>query len=299
MTDIIRADGRAADQLRPITIERGWSSQAEGSALISFGGTKVLCTASFTNGVPRWLTGKGKGWVTAEYAMLPRATNSRNDRESVKGRIGGRTHEISRLIGRALRAVVDTKALGENTIVIDCDVLQADGGTRTAAITGAYVALADAIEWGRAKKFIGQKATPLIDSVAAVSVGIIDGEPMLDLAYVEDVRAETDMNVVVTGRGLFVEVQGTAEGAPFDKRELDALLELGVGGCADLRDLQVAALAPRSDRRASSSSPARRRDRPRDPQRAQGRGVPARSSPRRGPTSRWSATTAPSRSRTA
>jgi ribonuclease PH len=243
MTDITRADGRALDELRTITIERGWSAHAEGSALISFGGTKVLCTASFTNGVPRWLTGKGRGWVTAEYAMLPRATNSRNDRESVKGRIGGRTHEISRLIGRALRAVVDTKALGENTIVIDCDVLQADGGTRTAAITGAYVALADAIEWGRAKKFIAQRSVPLIDTVAAVSVGIIDGEPMLDLAYVEDVRAETDMNVVVTGRGLFVEVQGTAEGAPFDKRELDALLDLGVAGCASLRELQLAALA--------------------------------------------------------
>jgi ribonuclease PH len=244
MTDIVRADGRATDQLRPIVIERGWSSQAEGSALISFGNTKVLCTASFTNGVPRWLNGKGKGWITAEYAMLPRATNDRNDRESVKGRIGGRTHEISRLIGRALRSVVDTKALGENTIVIDCDVLQADGGTRTAAITGAYIALADAIEWARRKKFVGQKAQVLIDSVAAVSVGIIDGEPMLDLPYVEDVRAETDMNVVVTGRGLFVEVQGTAEGAPFDKRELDALLELALNGCAELRDIQAAALAP-------------------------------------------------------
>ncbi|WP_396652917.1 ribonuclease PH [Microbacterium hominis] len=238
-----RADGRTPDQLRPVTIERGWSAHAEGSALISFGGTKVLCTASFTGGVPRWLTGKGKGWVTAEYAMLPRATNSRNDREAVKGKIGGRTHEISRLIGRALRAVVDTKALGENTIVIDCDVLQADGGTRTAAITGAYVALADAIEWGRAKGLVGKNAKVLLDSVAAVSVGIIDGEPMLDLAYVEDVRAETDMNVVVTGRGLFVEVQGTAEGAPFDKRELDALLELGVAGCADLRDAQTEVLA--------------------------------------------------------
>ncbi|TDN92543.1 ribonuclease PH [Microbacterium sp. BK668] len=243
MTEIVRADGRSVDQLRPVLIERGWSSQAEGSALISFGDTKVLCTASFTNGVPRWLTGKGKGWITAEYAMLPRATNERNDRESVKGRIGGRTHEISRLIGRALRSVVDMKALGENTIVIDCDVLQADGGTRTAAITGAYVALADAIEWARGKRFVGQKSQVLIDSVAAVSVGIIDGEPMLDLAYVEDVRAETDMNVVVTGRGLFVEVQGTAEGAPFDKRELDQLLELGVAGCAELRDLQAAALA--------------------------------------------------------
>ncbi|GAA3648294.1 ribonuclease PH [Microbacterium marinilacus] len=237
-----RADGRTPDQLRPITIERGWSSQAEGSALISFGGTKVLCTASFTGGVPRWLTGKGKGWVTAEYAMLPRATNSRGDRESVKGRIGGRTHEISRLIGRALRAVVDTKALGENTIVIDCDVLQADGGTRTAAITGAYVALADAIEWGREKKFIAQRSQVLSDSVAAVSVGIIDGVPMLDLPYVEDVRAETDMNVVVTGGGKFVEVQGTAEGAPFDKAELDALLALAVAGAAELREHQLAAL---------------------------------------------------------
>ncbi|MFJ4160222.1 ribonuclease PH [Microbacterium testaceum] len=237
-----RKDGRTNDQLRPVTIERGWSAHAEGSALVTFGGTKVLCTASFTNGVPRWLTGKGKGWVTAEYAMLPRATNSRNDRESIKGKVGGRTHEISRLIGRALRAVVDTKALGENTIVIDCDVLQADGGTRTAAITGAYVALADAIAWGREKKFIGQRAEVLRDSVAAVSVGIIDGEPMVDLAYVEDVRAETDMNVVVTGRGLFVEVQGTAEGAPFDKRELDQLLELGVNGCAELRGIQTSAL---------------------------------------------------------
>jgi ribonuclease PH len=246
MTDTPRADGRTSDELRPITIERGWSAQAEGSALISFGNTKVLCTASFTNGVPRWLTGKGKGWVTAEYAMLPRATNDRNDRESVKGRIGGRTHEISRLIGRSLRAIIDTKALGENTIVIDCDVLQADGGTRTAAITGAYIALADAVEWGRDKGFIGKNAKALIDSVAAVSVGIIDGVPMLDLAYVEDVRAETDMNVVMTGRGLFVEVQGTAEGAPFDKRELDALLELAGSGAARLTEIQAAALAPES-----------------------------------------------------
>jgi ribonuclease PH len=175
--------------------------------------------------------------------MLPRSTNDRMDRESVKGRIGGRTHEISRLIGRSLRAIIDTKALGENTIVIDCDVLQADGGTRTAAITGAYVALADAIEWAREKKFIGQKSTPLIDSVAAVSVGIIDGTPMLDLAYTEDVRAETDMNVVVTGRGLFVEVQGTAEGAPFDRRELDGLLDLALGGAVTLTELQTTALS--------------------------------------------------------
>jgi len=238
-----RIDGRTNDQLRPITIERGWSDQAEGSALISFGRTKVLCTASFTNGVPRWMTGKGKGWVTAEYSMLPRSTNDRMDREAVKGKIGGRTHEISRLIGRSLRAVVDMKALGENTIVLDCDVLQADGGTRTAAITGAYVALADALEWGRGKGFIGKNSTPLIDSVSAVSVGIIDGTPMLDLAYTEDVRAETDMNVVVTGRGLFVEVQGTAEGAPFDRRELDSLLDLALGGAVNLSRLQKDALA--------------------------------------------------------
>ncbi|CAB4866292.1 MAG: ribonuclease PH [Actinobacteria bacterium] len=238
-----RIDGRTNDELRPVIIERGWSVQAEGSALISFGNTKVLCTASFTNGVPRWMAGKGKGWVTAEYAMLPRSTNDRNDRESVKGRIGGRTHEISRLIGRSLRAVVDMNALGENTIVIDCDVLQADGGTRTAAVTGAYIALHDAIEWGRAKGFIGKNATVLIDSVAAISVGIIDGTPMLDLQYTEDVRAETDMNVVATGRGLFVEVQGTAEGAPFDKTELDALLTLATNGTARLTEIQAATLA--------------------------------------------------------
>ena len=241
--NITRADGRAVNQLREITIERGWSEQAEGSALISFGKTKVLCTASFTSGVPRWMTGKGKGWVTAEYAMIPRSTNSRMDREAVKGKIGGRTHEISRLIGRSLRAVVNTKALGENTIVIDCDVLQADGGTRTAAITGAYVALAEAIQWGKDNNLIPKSAEPLIDSVAAVSVGIIDGTPMLDLAYVEDVRAETDMNVVVTGRGLFVEVQGTAEGAPFDRNELTALLDLAVAGAEDLTNFQRQALA--------------------------------------------------------
>jgi len=242
MTDIVRADGRAIDELRPVTIERGWSDQAEGSALISCGRTKVLCTASFTNGVPRWMSGKGKGWVTAEYAMLPRSTNERMAREAVKGKIGGRTHEISRLVGRSLRAVVDMKALGENTIVIDCDVLQADGGTRTAAITGAYVALFDALEWGRKQKFIGQKAQPLTDSVAAISVGIIKGVPMLDLAYTEDSSAETDMNVVVTGRGSFVEVQGTAEGAPFDRAELNSLLDLALAGTVTLTELQNAAL---------------------------------------------------------
>src|SRR5690606_31487726 len=181
MSDVQRADGRTPQQMRPVTIERGWSAQAEGSALISFGATKVLCTASFTPGVPPWLRGQGKGWVTAEYSMLPRSTNERMARESVKGKLGGRTHEISRLIGRSLRAIVDMKALGENTIMIDCDVLQADGGTRTAAITGAYVALADALDWGKQNKFIAQKAAPLTDSLAAVSVGIIDGTPMLDL----------------------------------------------------------------------------------------------------------------------
>lgn len=238
-----RIDGRSADQLRPVTIERGWSDHAEGSALISFGGTRVLCTASFTNSVPRWKVGSGQGWVTAEYSMLPRATHDRSDRESVKGKIGGRTHEISRLIGRSLRAVVDVKALGENTIVIDCDVLQADGGTRTAAITGAYVALADAIAWGVERKFISAKATPVTDSVSAVSVGIIDGTPMLDLAYTEDVRAETDMNVVVTGSGKFIEVQGTAEGAPFDRDELNALLDIALLGNAELANIQRLALS--------------------------------------------------------
>ena len=233
-----RADGREANQLRKVTIERNWSEHAEGSALISFGSTKVLCTASFTAGVPRWKVGKGEGWVTAEYAMLPRATHDRNDRESIKGKVGGRTHEISRLIGRALRAAVDFKALGENTIVIDCDVLQADGGTRTAAITGAYVALVDAINYGIAKGYIPAKNKVIVDSIAAISVGIIDGEPMLDLAYTEDVRAETDMNVVVTSSGKFVEVQGTAEGAPFDREELNQLLDLALLGTAELTRYQ-------------------------------------------------------------
>lgn len=237
-----RADGRTPDQLRPINITRGWSKQAEGSALIEFGNTRVLCTASLTSGVPRWLKGEGRGWVTAEYAMLPRATNTRSDRESVKGRIGGRTHEISRLIGRSLRSIVNMKSLGENTIVLDCDVLQADGGTRTAAITGAYVALAEAIRYGQSKKMISA-GSPLVDTVSAVSVGIIDGVPMLDLPYVEDVRAETDMNVVVTGSGKFIEVQGTAEGAPFDRDELNALLDLAVQGTAELATIQQATLA--------------------------------------------------------
>jgi ribonuclease PH len=236
-----RPDGRAPDQLRPVTITRDWQKYAEGSALVEFGDTKVLCSASVQQGVPRWRKGSGLGWVTAEYAMLPRATLTRSDRESVKGRIGGRTHEISRLIGRSLRAAIDLAALGENSISIDCDVLQADGGTRTAAITGAYVALADAVAWLDSRNALAQSA-PLINSIAAVSVGVIDGEPRLDLMYEEDVRAETDMNVVCTGTGDFVEVQGTAEGVPFRRDELDALLDLAVGGCAELTKAQDEAL---------------------------------------------------------
>jgi ribonuclease PH len=240
---MLRNDGRTPEQLRDIRITRGWLDHAEGSVLVEFGRTRVLCAASFTEGVPRWRKGAGQGWVTAEYAMLPRATNTRGDRESVRGRIGGRTHEISRLVGRALRAVIDTKALGENTVVLDCDVLQADGGTRTASITGAYVALADAVGWARERKLLKASATPLVGSVCAVSVGIVAGVPVLDLNYEEDVRAGTDMNVVCTGDGRFVEVQGTAEGVPFERSELDALLDLAVAGCADLTSLQLAALA--------------------------------------------------------
>src|ERR1700692_4700599 len=223
-----RPDGRAADALRPVRFTRGWLDHAEGSVLVEFGATRVLCAASVLDDVPRWRRGSGLGWVTGEYAMLPRATNPRGDRESVKGRPGGRTQEISRLIGRSLRACVDTKALGENTIVIDCDVLQADGGTRTAAITGGYVALADAIAWLRGRKRL--KGDPLVRSVAAVSVGIVDSQPRLDLCYEEDSAAQTDMNVVCTGDGSFVEVQGTAEREPFDRDLLNQLLDLGVAG---------------------------------------------------------------------
>jgi ribonuclease PH len=236
-----RADGRADDELRPIRLTRHWLDHAAGSVLVEFGKTRVLCAASASIGVPRWRKDSGLGWVTAEYAMLPSSTHTRSDRESVKGRIGGRTHEISRLIGRSLRAVIDYKALGENTIVLDCDVLQADGGTRTAAITGAYVALADACAHLREQKAL--KGQPLKGSVAAVSVGIIDGVPRLDLPYEEDVRAETDMNVVMTGDGRFVEVQGTAEGDPFPRERLDELLTLAAKGCADLTQIQQAALA--------------------------------------------------------
>ncbi len=236
-----RTDGRTSGQLRPVTFTRGWLDHAEGSVLVEYGRTRVLCAASVTKGVPRWRKGSGEGWVTAEYSMLPRSTNTRGDRESVRGKIGGRTHEISRLIGRSLRAVIDYKALGENTIVLDCDVLQADGGTRTAAITGAYVALVDAVGYLRREGALAGE--PLTGSVAAVSVGIVDGEPMLDLCYEEDVRAETDMNVVMTGDGAFVEVQGTAEADPFDRALLDRLLDLATAGCAELTAAQQKAIS--------------------------------------------------------
>jgi ribonuclease PH len=240
---MFRIDGRNAAQLRSIKFTRNWLENAEGSVLIEFGNTRVLCVASFTPGVPRWLKDSGRGWVTAEYAMLPRATHTRSDRESVKGKLGGRTQEISRLIGRSLRSIVDMKELGENTIMIDCDVLQADGGTRTAAITGAYVALADAIAWAKAHEHIRVGAEPLLDSVAAVSVGILNGAPLLDLCYEEDVRADTDMNVVCSGDGRFIEVQGTAEGEPFDRALLDGLLDLSLAGCKELTALQAFALS--------------------------------------------------------
>jgi ribonuclease PH len=230
-----REDGRTDDQLRKVTMTRGWLDHAEGSCLVEFGRTRVLVAVSATEGVPRWRKGSGLGWITAEYAMLPRATHSRSDRESVKGRLGGRTHEISRLVGRSLRAAVDLSQLGENSLAVDCDVLQADGGTRTAAITGAYVALSDACAYL-------DRSKALVRSVAAISVGVVDGEPMLDLAYTEDVRAGTDMNVVATGDGDIIEVQGTAEGAPFSRKELDALLDLALGGCRQLTELQTAVL---------------------------------------------------------
>ncbi len=237
-----RIDGRAPNQLRPVRITRGWLDHAEGSVLVEFGRTRVLVAASVTVGVPRWRSGSGLGWVTAEYSMLPRSTHSRSDRESVRGKLGGRTHEISRLIGRSLRAVVDYRALGENTIVLDCDVLQADGGTRTAAITGAYVALADAVEHLRGLDAL--QGEPLKDSVAAVSVGFdANGVALLDLCYEEDSAAGTDMNIVMAGAGTFIEVQGTAEGSPFSRAELNQLLDLGEVGCAELTRLQREALA--------------------------------------------------------
>jgi len=239
---VVRADGRGDESLREIKITRGYQQWPAGSVLVEFGATRVLCAASVTEGVPRWRAGSGLGWITAEYAMLPSATHTRGDRESVKGKIGGRTHEISRLIGRSLRACIDLAALGENTIVIDCDVIQADGGTRTAAITGAYVALADAITWLDAAGRLADPK-PLSCSVSAVSVGVIDGRVRLDLPYEEDSRAEVDMNVVATDAGTLVEVQGTGEGATFARSTLDQMLDLALAGCAELTRLQNEALA--------------------------------------------------------
>ena len=236
MNEFARSDARAADQLRPVRITRGYTIHAEGSVLIEFGDTKVLCTASVEEKVPGHKKGSGEGWVTAEYGMLPRATHTRSDREAARGKQSGRTQEIQRLIGRSLRAVFDLTLLGERTIHLDCDVLQADGGTRTAAITGAFVAAQDAVNGLLAQGKITQ--SPIRDHVAAISVGIVQGVPLLDLAYTEDSACDTDMNVVMTGAGHFVEVQGTAEGAAFSRREMDALLALAEQGCRSLVDLQ-------------------------------------------------------------
>jgi ribonuclease PH len=235
-TKLIRGDGRRRDQTRPVKITRDFIKHAEGSVLIEMGGTKVICTASVEEKVPPFLRDKGRGWVTAEYAMLPRATHERTSREAVKGKQGGRTLEIQRLVGRALRAVVDTSGMGERTIWIDCDVIQADGGTRTASITGAFVALADAFTVLKRKNFI--KKRPLTDYLAAVSVGKVGGEAMVDLAYAEDSLADVDMNLVMTGRGRFVEVQGTAEQVSFDKKDLDEFLDLGWKAIQELVSLQ-------------------------------------------------------------
>jgi ribonuclease PH len=238
---IPRPQGRAADALRPVTLQRHYTRHAEGSVLVAFGHTQVLCTASVDEKVPPHKRGSGEGWVTAEYGMLPRSTHTRSDREAARGKQSGRTQEIQRLIGRSLRAVFDLAALGERSIVVDCDVLQADGGTRTAAITGAFVAAHDAVGWllreGRIER------SPVRDHVAAVSVGLVGGQPRLDLEYVEDVGCDTDMNVVMTGAGGYVEVQGTAEGAPFSRAEIDRLLALAAAGIAELVALQRAALA--------------------------------------------------------
>ena len=236
----VRSGGRAADQLRPVRITRGYTIHAEGSVLIEFGQTRVLCTASVEDKVPPHKRGSGEGWVTAEYGMLPRSTHTRSDREAARGKQSGRTQEIQRLIGRSMRAVFDLKALGERTIQVDCDVLQADGGTRTAAITGAFVAVQDAVNKLLAEHKI--VASPILGPVAAVSVGIVQGTPLLDLEYVEDVGCDTDMNVVMTGAGHYVEVQGTAEGAAFTRTEMDELLRLAEKGIAELIALQRQAL---------------------------------------------------------
>ena len=241
MPDLLRPSGRAPGQLRSVSFERGFTRHAEGSVLVSFGDTRVLCTASVENRVPGFLRGKGEGWVTAEYGMLPRATNTRNDREAARGKQGGRTLEIQRLIGRSLRACVDRRALGERTVTLDCDVLQADGGTRTAAITGAYIALVDAIGKLRGRGEIGRD--PVHGAIAAVSVGIYKGVPVLDLDYAEDSDCDTDMNVVMNDGGGFIEVQGTAEGHAFRRSEMDAMMQLAEAGVAELVALQRAALA--------------------------------------------------------
>jgi ribonuclease PH len=236
-----RTAGRAADALRPVTLTRHYTCHAEGSVLVAFGATKVLCTASVDEKVPPHKRGSGEGWVTAEYGMLPRSTHTRSDREAARGKQSGRTQEIQRLIGRSMRTVFDLALLGERTIHLDCDVLQADGGTRTAAITGAFVAAHDAVSWLLGQGRIG--ASPIRDFVAAVSVGVVQGTPLLDLEYVEDSACDTDMNVVMTAAGGFVEVQGTAEGAPFSRAEMDALLGLADRGIRELVALQRAALA--------------------------------------------------------
>jgi ribonuclease PH len=238
---VTRADGRSDDELRPVTITRGFQKHPAGSVLVEFGDTKVLCAASVTEGVPRWRKGSGLGWVTAEYAMLPSATNTRSDRESVKGRIGGRTHEISRLIGRSLRACIDLAALGENTIALDCDVIQADGGTRTAAITGGWVALYDCLRWMEARQMTTVSRV-LKDHVAAISCGIHNGTPVIDLDYLEDSSAGTDANFVMTGKGGLVEVQATAEREPFSEElfaELTALAKKGIRELVSLQKLTV------------------------------------------------------------
>jgi ribonuclease PH len=243
----MRPDGRANDELRPISFQRDFTESAAGSVLVTFGKTMVLCTASVDDDVPRWMRNSGKGWVTAEYSMLPGSSPERVGREAAKGKQGGRTLEIQRLIGRALRAVCDMRLLGERQVVVDCDVLQADGGTRTASICGGYVALHDALTRVVLAGDLG--AHPLTDNCAAISVGVIDGEPRLDLPYVEDSTAETDMNVVMTGSGRFLEVQGTAEGAPFSREELDALLALAEGGISQIVALQNEVLATPPDPR--------------------------------------------------
>ena len=240
---IQRSDGRGADELRPVEFIRGYTHHAEGSVLVSFGHTRVLCTASIDERVPAFLRGKGQGWLTAEYGMLPRATDTRSERESVRGKQGGRTQEIQRLIGRSLRSIVDLERIGERTIQLDCDVLQADGGTRTASITGAYIALVDAVRWLRSHELLPTADEPVREAVAAVSVGIVRGEALLDLDYAEDSQCDTDMNVVMTAGGGLVEVQGTAEGTPFSRAQLDAMLTLAGAGIERLIAAQKKALS--------------------------------------------------------